>query len=75
MIEVFSTNIYCREQANLLIEEIHKTFEGYRANMDLADCGYILRIVYSNAHFEVLHFKNWLKQKAAWQKLYRIYEV
>ena len=63
MIEVFSINIYCQEQVNRLIEEIDKTFKGYRANMDLTDCDNILRIVYCSANFEVLHFKDWLKTK------------
>ena len=44
MIEVFKTDVSNRDQANMLIEEIHKTFTGYIANFDLDDCDRILRI-------------------------------
>ena len=30
--------------ANMLIEEIHKAFAGYKANFDLDDCDRILRV-------------------------------
>jgi hypothetical protein len=63
MIEVFSTNISCPEKAGSLIEEIHQTFIGYKANFDLSDCDKILRVVYGTQQFEVFHFKNWLTTK------------
>lgn len=75
MIEVFRTNIYCQEQANRLIEEIDKTFKGYRTNMDLTDYNNILRIVYGSAYFKYCILKTGLKPKIAWQKFYPIPEV
>jgi len=44
MIEVFKTNVTQKDQANTLIEQIHKHFMDYKANFDLADCDRILRV-------------------------------
>ena len=44
MIEVFKTNVESRDQAKMLIEEIHRNFAGYKANFDLQDCDNILRV-------------------------------
>lgn len=44
MIEVFKTNVKEDCHANLLIDQIHKTFEGHEANFDLEDCDKILRV-------------------------------
>ncbi len=44
IIEVFKTNISDRQQADMLINEIHKNFTEYKANVDLWDCDKILRI-------------------------------
>jgi len=44
MVEVFKTNVEHRVHAIMLIEQIHKTFSGYRANFDLEDCDRILRV-------------------------------
>jgi hypothetical protein len=44
MIEVFRTNVKDRSQANMLINQIHKSFGGYTANFDLEDCDRILRV-------------------------------
>jgi hypothetical protein len=44
MIEVFKTNVNNREQAEQVLEQIHNTFAGYKANFDLEDCDRILRI-------------------------------
>ncbi|MBN9386176.1 MAG: hypothetical protein J0H74_35790 [Chitinophagaceae bacterium] len=44
MVEVFKTNVIHRMQALALIEQIHRTFTGYRANFDLDDCDRILRV-------------------------------
>ena len=53
MIEVFRTNVECREQANRLIGEIHKNFPGYKVNFDLDDCDRILRVVSENGSVAV----------------------
>lgn len=44
MVEVFKTNVNDKDLALAMIEMIHKTFDGYRANFDLEDCDRILRI-------------------------------
>lgn len=44
MVEVFKTNVNDPDQADFLIEEIHKTFRHYAANFDLEDCDRILRV-------------------------------
>jgi hypothetical protein len=44
MVEVFKTNVNLRVHAILVIEQIHKTFTGYKANFDLEDCDRILRV-------------------------------
>ena len=45
MVEVFKTNVHDVDQVNLLLNQIHNTFKGYKANFDLEDCDKILRIV------------------------------
>jgi hypothetical protein len=62
MIEVFKTNITDREKAKRLIEEIHKTFAGYKANFDLDDCDKVLRVVSSTGDLEQACFIDWLKK-------------
>lgn len=44
MIEVFKTNVNEPAHAALLLDSIHETFEGYKANFDLDDCDNILRV-------------------------------
>jgi hypothetical protein len=44
MVEVFKTNVTDLHLATAIIEMIHKTFTGYKANFDLEDCDKILRI-------------------------------
>jgi hypothetical protein len=44
MIEVFKTGVTDLIQANLLRDQIHRTFPRYRANFDLEDCDRILRV-------------------------------
>ncbi len=44
MVEVFKTDVNQRTHANMLVEQIHKTFSGYKANFDLEDCDRILRV-------------------------------
>ncbi|TDH21256.1 hypothetical protein EXU57_20155 [Segetibacter sp. 3557_3] len=44
MVEVFKTNVQKRAIANILIDEIHRSFPAYRASFDLDDCDKILRV-------------------------------
>ncbi|MCW3083460.1 MAG: hypothetical protein JWP12_826 [Bacteroidetes bacterium] len=44
MVEIFKTNVNDRDQAQLLLTEIHKAFSVYKANFDLEDCDKILRV-------------------------------
>lgn len=44
MVEVFKTNVEDSSHADLLVEQIHKTYTHYRANFDLEDCDKILRV-------------------------------
>lgn len=44
MIEVFKTNVHNRQDAGMLIEQIHRSFIHYQANFDLDDCDRILRV-------------------------------
>lgn len=44
MVEVFKTNVNCTEQAQRVLERIHRVFTGYHANFDLSDCDRILRV-------------------------------
>lgn len=48
MIEVFKTNVTDQEVANMLLDQIHLTFIGYRANFDLQDCDRILRVSFDS---------------------------
>lgn len=43
-VEVFKTNVSTRRYANLLLNQIHKTFTKYHANFDLDGRDKILRI-------------------------------
>jgi len=45
MVEAFKINVSDADKANLLLDQIHNTFKGYKANFDLEDCDKILRIV------------------------------
>ncbi|MHA4810799.1 hypothetical protein ACX0G9_22015 [Flavitalea flava] len=44
MVEVFKTNVNNLDHAGWLVDRIHRTFPGYRANFDLDDCDRILRV-------------------------------
>lgn len=44
MIEVFKTNVKDEVQSRVLINLLHKTFPGFKANFDLDDCDKILRV-------------------------------
>ncbi len=61
MIEVFKTNVNCADKAKQLVEQIHETFECYRANFDLNDCNRILRIV-SSSSVVAADLIKWLKK-------------
>ncbi len=52
MIEVFKTNVEDCDQSKMLIELIHNTFAGYKANFDLTDCDNILRIQSTNGEVQ-----------------------
>lgn len=52
MIEVFATDVNDLDQAGLLLECIHSSFQGYKANFDLEDCDNILRIASHNEHVD-----------------------
>lgn len=59
MVEVFKTNVKDSEQADRMVEAIHRSFVNCRANLDLEDCDKILRIESSSGHVEsnsILHF-------------------
>ncbi|KIC95745.1 hypothetical protein OI18_05585 [Flavihumibacter solisilvae] len=45
MIEVFKTDVRDAENAKLLVDRIHRQFDSYRCNFDLADCDNILRVL------------------------------
>ncbi|KAA5548251.1 hypothetical protein [Adhaeribacter rhizoryzae] len=44
MVEVFKTNVENPNQANMLLDQIHRHFRNYKANFDLDDCDKILRV-------------------------------
>jgi len=44
MVEVFKTNVRSADQANALVNEIHRVFISYKVNFDLTDCDKILRV-------------------------------
>ena len=61
MIEVFKTNVKDHELANMLVDQIHKTFVGYKANFDLQDCDNILRVKSATASIQCECLINLLK--------------
>ena len=61
MIEVFKTNINCPDKALQLVEQIHNSFNGYKANFDLEDCDRVLRIVSNTGSIITAYFIDWLK--------------
>lgn len=62
MVEVFKTNVREQDHANILVEEIHKRFTGYKANFDLDDCDKILRIKCVHGLIESSFVINLLKE-------------
>ena len=61
MIEVFKTNVRDRDHANMLIDQIHKTFVDYKANFDLEDCDNILRVKCTTGIIQSSFLINFLK--------------
>ena len=61
MIEVFKTNVKDREEAQMLLEQIHDRFIHYKANFDLDDCDRILRVASSNGHIQIDHLIDLVK--------------
>lgn len=62
MIEVFKTNVESDDHAIMLIDQIHKNFEGYKANFDLQDCDNILRVKSATPFIESNLLINFLHQ-------------
>ncbi len=56
MIEVFKTNVKERGHAKILVDKIHKTFEGHEVNFDLEDCDKILRIKSTSGNIQASKF-------------------
>jgi len=52
MVEVFKTNVEHSSHAEMLINEIHQTFENYSATFDLEDCDRVLRVKSSGGLIE-----------------------
>ena len=48
MVEVFKTDVQHHDHANMLVDQIHQVFAGYKANFDLDDCDRILRVKNAN---------------------------
>lgn len=61
MIEVFKTNVNDHDVASMLLDQIHKTFDGYKANFDLQDCDNILRVKSSTVSIQADCLINLLK--------------
>jgi uncharacterized protein YpbB len=61
MIEVFKTNVKDRDHANMLVDQIHKTFGDYKANFDLEDCDKILRVKCTTGSVQSISLINLLK--------------
>lgn len=62
MIEVFKTNVNEQRHAEILVEKIHKRFEGHEANFDLQDCDKILRIKCRSGVIQVSEFIHLLSE-------------
>jgi hypothetical protein len=45
-----------------VVEQIHKSYAGYKANFDLDDCDKVLRVVYGTADKPSFDFIQWLKK-------------
>ena len=61
MIEVFKTNVKDEAQSRVLINLLHKTFSGFKANFDLEDCDKILRVCGMTNPLQAFQIINLLK--------------
>jgi hypothetical protein len=61
MVEVFKTDVTKKEQAELLIDKIQRTFADHKANFDLGDCDKILRVNCAAGHVQPSSIINTLK--------------
>ncbi len=62
MVEIFKTNITDTDKALALIDQIHQSFRGYKANFDLQDCDNILRIQSSAGFIQCSALIHFLKE-------------
>ncbi|MGM8363156.1 hypothetical protein ACSV4D_14680 [Flavobacterium sp. ARAG 55.4] len=53
MIEVFCTNVTCKNQAALILQKLSETFTNCYFNFDLEDCDNILRAESRKHHLNV----------------------
>ncbi len=58
MIEVFCTNITCKNQAALILQKLSETFSNCYFNFDLEDCDNILRVESKKHHLNVDSIQN-----------------
>lgn len=61
MVEVFKTDVSNRDDANMLINHIHKACIDYKANFDLEDCDKILRVKCTTGYVQPILLINLLK--------------
>lgn len=52
MVEVFRTNVSHREEADMLLRDIHNTLYLCKANFDLDDIDHILRVEFASPFFQ-----------------------
>jgi hypothetical protein len=62
MVEVFKTNITDYNEASVVLDHIHYTFDDYKANFDLEDCDNILRIQSSEGDIHCTTIISFLKK-------------
>jgi len=61
MVEVFKTSVRDPYHANIIVDQIHKTFAYYMANFDLEDCDKILRVKSTTGFIEASCILNLVK--------------
>lgn len=62
MIEVFSTNVTKKRQAEMLLRQFRNIFPGYSVNFDLEDCDNILRVENENGQIDVDRIRKTLRK-------------
>lgn len=60
MVEVFKTNVTSPRDALNVLNKIHDTLHGYKANFDLQDCDRILRVESINGAIDIAAVLNGL---------------